>query len=140
MNRDLEDLRLLSLFHFVLAGLVFLASLFPLAHLVMGIAMVTGRLPGGPEDPAMRAFGWAFVAAAGLLIAAGLTFSGCLAAAGGCLRRRRRYLFCLVMAGVACLAVPLGTVLGAFTLIVLRRESVKRLFGRQLLFPAVSAP
>ncbi|MGH9751015.1 MAG: hypothetical protein ACRD5D_03265 [Candidatus Polarisedimenticolia bacterium] len=140
MNRDLEHLGLLSLFHFVLAGLTFLASLFPLAHLFMGIAMVTGRLPGGPRDPAMRAFGWAFVAAAGLLIAAGMTFSLCLAAAGRCLRRHRRYLYCLVMAGVACILPPLGTVLGVFTLLVLRRDSVKRLFGRLPAAPAVPAP
>jgi hypothetical protein len=39
------------------------------------------------------------------------------------------YTFCLVMAGVACMFMPFGTVLGVFTIIVLLRDSVKELFG-----------
>jgi hypothetical protein len=34
------------------------------------------------------------------------------------------------MAGVECLFMPVGTVLGVFTIIVLVRDSVKELFGR----------
>jgi len=34
----------------------------------------------------------------------------------------------MVIAGLSCLNMPLGTVLGIFTLIVLSRESVKVLF------------
>ena len=39
-------------------------------------------------------------------------------------RPRRARTFSLVMAGVNCLSVPLGTTLGVFTFIVLLRESV----------------
>src|SRR5438034_237975 len=46
------------------------------------------------------------------------------------LRDRRGYLFCLVMAGIACLFQPFGMILGVFTFIVLLRPSVKTLFGR----------
>ena len=35
----------------------------------------------------------------------------------------------LVVAALECLAFPLGTVLGVFTLIVLVRPEVKQLFG-----------
>jgi hypothetical protein len=34
------------------------------------------------------------------------------------------------MAGIACVFMPFGTVLGVFTIIVLMRDSVRRLFGR----------
>jgi hypothetical protein len=33
------------------------------------------------------------------------------------------------MAGVACMFMPFGTVLGVFTIVVLLRDSVKELFG-----------
>jgi len=56
-------------------------------------------------------------------------FAVCLALAGRFLAQRRRYYYCLVMAGIACMFMPFGTVLGVFTIIVLLRESVKELFG-----------
>ena len=43
--------------------------------------------------------------------------------------RRRHHTFCLVVACVECLFLPLGTVLGIFTIAVLLRPSVKGLFG-----------
>jgi hypothetical protein len=33
------------------------------------------------------------------------------------------------MAGFACLFMPFGTLLGVFTIIVLQRDSVRRLYG-----------
>jgi hypothetical protein len=50
--------------------------------------------------------------------------------AGRSLARRKRYLFCLIVAGTMCVMCnPLGTVLGVFTIVVLLRPSVKELFG-----------
>ena len=57
-----------------------------------------------------------------------LTLAALIFATGRCIARRRRYMFCLVMAGVECTFMPMGTVLGIFTIIVLIRESVKQLF------------
>ena len=37
-------------------------------------------------------------------------------------------LFCIVVAGVECMIMPFGTVLGVFTLIMLMKDSVKALF------------
>ncbi len=37
-------------------------------------------------------------------------------------------MFCFVMGCVECLFMPFGTVLGAFTILVLNRQSVKGLF------------
>ena len=74
-------------------------------------------------------FGWMFVVFAGLFILAGWAFAVCLVLAGRFLARRKRYMFCLVMAALACMFMPFGTVLGVFTIIVLVREPVKDLFG-----------
>lgn len=44
MKEDLEHLRLLSIFHYVVAGLSGLAACFPIIHLAIGISMLTGNL------------------------------------------------------------------------------------------------
>ena len=130
--QDRQHLDLLGIFHYVVAGLGALFSLFPVIHLVIGLAMVTGHMndlhakPGEP-DPAL--VGWFFVAFAGVVIACGLTVSALLAYAGRCLRQRRRYTFCLVMAAISCAFMPFGTVLGIFTLIVLTKPAVKPSFA-----------
>lgn len=57
------------------------------------------------------------------------TAAALLLFAGRFLSQRRHWLFCLIVAGLSCLNMPLGTVLGVFTIIVLNRESVKSLFA-----------
>jgi len=44
------------------------------------------------------------------------------------LRARKGRTFSLVVAGINCLHLPLGTVLGVFAIIVLIRESVRELY------------
>ena len=38
----------------------------------------------------------------------------------------------MVIAGISCLFVPYGTILGVFTFIVLQRSSVEKLFEQSL--------
>lgn len=125
--QDLEHLRLLSIFHYIVAGITALFSLFPVIHLVIGIAMVTGKMEG--SDPNAAFAGWFFVGFAVLFIGLGLTFAGFIAYAGRCLRQRRRHTLCLVVAALACMMMPFGTVLGVFTLISLTKPPVKALFA-----------
>lgn len=47
------------------------------------------------------------------------------------LSARKNKTFCMVVAGISCIHVPLGTALGVFTFIVLSRPSVARLFEEQ---------
>jgi hypothetical protein len=68
------------------------------------------------------------VAAAAILC--GLSFAACMAVSGWFLQKRRRYLFCMVMAGVECTFIPFGTVLGIFTIITLVKPEAQQLFGR----------
>jgi hypothetical protein len=63
-----------------------------------------------------------------VVIVAGWTMAVFLAWSGRCLSRRVNYTFCLVMAGIACMFMPFGTILGVFTILVLMRPSVKALF------------
>ena len=41
----------------------------------------------------------------------------------------------MIVAGITCLSVPIGTVLGVFTLMVLSRPSVKQMFAQNQLEP-----
>jgi len=48
------------------------------------------------------------------------------------------YWFSFVVACVECLFIPFGVVLGAFTIIVLSRRSVKELYGIETIANSVS--
>jgi hypothetical protein len=130
MTPEEEHLRLLSIFHYVVAGLGALFSLIPVMHVVMGVGLLTGAFDGRPLPQDERLVGWFFIAMGSAFLLAGLTFSVCLAFAGRSLARREHYTFCLVMAAVACAVFPFGTILGVFTIIVLQKQPVRALFGR----------
>ena len=132
MNQDFEHLRLLSIFHYVVAGLALLFALFPIIHLFLGIAMVTGLIEPSSEEPPPRFVGWILIAVAVVWMLFGSAFAACLAVAGRYLSQRRHHTYCLVMAAISCAFMPFGTVLGVFTIIVLSRQSVRLLFGKPL--------
>lgn len=132
---DAKHLDLLSIFHYVVGGLVGLMACFPIIHLVIGISIVTGSFPeqahmqsADPEIP-MAMFGWFFVILSSLFILFGLAMAVLMIVAGKKLKKRRSYTFCLVIAGIECLFMPFGTVLGIFTIVVLMRDPVKALFA-----------
>ena len=129
-TQDEEQLRLLAIFHNVVAGLGVLFSLFPVVHIAMGVMMLTGKLDTDKAGEGPPAFlGWFFIVFPVVWIVVGLTVSTCVFLAGRYLRRRQRYLFCLVVAGVMCAFAPFGTVLGVFTILVLQRQTVKDEFS-----------
>ena len=127
-NYDRDHVRLLATFHYVLAGLLGLFGCFPIIHLTLGIAMLSGAFDRGPNPPP-RGLGVLFVGVAGAIMLLTWTLAGLVAFAGRSLADHRRYRYCQVIAGLECLWMPLGTILGVFTLIVLMRPNVKVLFG-----------
>jgi hypothetical protein len=133
-----DQVRLVGLFHFVVAGLCALFSLFPAIYVVFGAWMLRGELPGAKGDgPPPELFGWIMIAIGSVLMLLGLGFSALLALAGRFLLTRRHWTFCLVMAAIACAVFPFGTVLGVFTILVLAKPEVKVAFGAA---PLATAP
>jgi len=130
MSQDSEHLKLLSIFHYVVAAMAAFFACIQFIHFFMGLALATGAL--GAEDPGVQPLGVFFMVFAGLFIVAGWTLAALIAFAGRSLQIRKRYTFCLVVAGVECIFMPVGTVLGVFTIIVLMRDSVKEIFGRSV--------
>jgi cytochrome bd-type quinol oxidase subunit 2 len=132
MNQDTEHLRLLSMFHYIVAGLAALFSCFPLLYTTVGAIFIfaarhgTGK-PG--EDLPPEFVGWIFAVIGSLLFLLGIAIAICILIAGRSLAKHTRYWFAFVVACIECLFIPFGTILGVFTIIVLSRESVKTLFS-----------
>lgn len=131
MDQDQEQVRLLSIFHYVVAAITALFAGFPCIHLALGIAIVAGVLPSDHGQGPPPFFGWILIAVASLLILAGWSFAILILLAGRFLARRTHYLYCFVIAAIECVFIPFGTVLGVFTIIVLNRSSVRAIFQGQ---------
>lgn len=128
LNNDAEHLKLLAVFHYVVAALGAAFACFPLIHVVLGAALVVSPTPAGQNAPP-AAVGYLFMFMGGFFVLLGWAAAICTFVSGRCLAKQRRRLFSLVMGGVLCAFVPFGTVLGVFTLIVLSRNSVQQLYA-----------
>lgn len=130
MDKDSDQLRLLSVFHYVVGGLLGLFACFPIIHLIIGLFLVSmpERTGFGSSQPP-HFVGWIFIVVAVGIILIGWSVATLVIWAGRCLSRRCNYNFCFVMACIMCAFMPFGTVLGIFSIIVLMRPSVKLLFG-----------
>jgi hypothetical protein len=133
VDRDGEHLKLLSIFHYVVAVLMGTCACIFIVYIVLGVVFafnpqVIQGPPGQPPPP--PALGWIFMAFGTIPLLLGWSTAICVFLAGRFLARRKHYTYCLVMAAIACLFMPFGTVLGVFTIIVLLRPSVKPLFDQ----------
>src|SRR4030095_12361266 len=131
MNRDTEQLNLLSIFHYVVAGLGVLFSFFPLIFTAVGVIFIFAALHGtakpGEELPP-EFLGWIFAVLGSVLFVIGIAMAICILIAGRSLAHCKHYSFALVMACIECLFVPFGTILGVFSIVALSRGSMKALF------------
>ena len=130
---DADHLKLLAIFHFVGAGLALLGLLFLFAHysfmhfFLTNPKMLEGSKGGGP--PPAEIFSilrWIYLFFGGWLV-------GCFSLnvlAGFALRARKHRTFTLVVAGLNCVHMPMGSVLGVFTIVVLLRDSVRELYEK----------
>jgi hypothetical protein len=132
MNQDAEHLRLLAIFHYVVAGLAGLFSFFPLLYTTVGVIFIFAARHGTAkpgEDLPPEFLGWIFAVLGSLLFLIGIAMAICILIAGRSLALRKRYSFARVMACIECLFLPFGTILGVFTIVVLSREPVRGLFS-----------
>jgi hypothetical protein len=126
-TEDQSHLDLLVIFHYIVGGMTALFSCMFLFHIAMGIAMLSGVFDGKEAPPKLLA--WIFILFPGLIMLIGWILGTAIILAGRRLKRRSSYTFCLVVAALECCIMPFGTVLGIFTIIMLKKDSVKRLFA-----------
>lgn len=125
---DEEHLRLLPVMYWILGGLDIFISLYGLFYVAMGVVFAMVPFDSASEPP--PAFlGWFFVAIGlGFMLMFGAS-AALKIATGFWIRKRRRRTASLVMAGISCLSMPFGTMVGVLTFIVLLRPSVEALYA-----------
>ena len=134
VDRDQEQLRILSLLHYVTAGVTAVFGSFPLLHVFMGVGLlflpeIFPSSPFGKSDGPPREVGFFFIGLGSLFVAAGWTLAALHFLTGRYLAQRRNYWFCLVVSGVSSLICMFGNaVVGIATIVVLSRHSVRDLF------------
>jgi hypothetical protein len=120
-EEDIKQLDLLATFHYILRGFIGFFSCFPLIHVAMGVFMLIAVSP----------LGIIFVIMGLLFAGMGWTLAICIFIAARNLNRKANYKFCFVIACVECVLVPLGTILGIFTITALSKDSVKAAFLKE---------
>jgi len=129
---DDEHLRLLAIAHYISGGLcIAFASMF-IFHFVLFFFFAANpdffppgdRAHSGPGPGLFRAFAIAI----GVFILLGWSFGALTIYVGRCIKRRAHHTLALVVACVNLLFIPIGTLLGIATIVVLVRPSVKALY------------
>jgi len=128
VSSDRDTLHLLSIFHFVLAGLIALIACIPLIHLAGGLFMIFGGVT--EQEPGLSVVGGLFSLIAGAIILLGWGIAYLVFRGGQYLDRQENYHRCQIAAAVLCMIMPFGTILGVFTLITLNSDDVKKLFNQ----------
>lgn len=132
---DRQQLQLLMIFHFVVAGLALLGVAFLFMHyMILSTVFMNPQMwqqaqqqqHGPPFNPQVffGAFRWLYLFF-GLWFLLGAVTN---VISGLFLRKKKNRTFSLIIAGLNCLHIPLGTVLGVFTIVVLVRPSVAELY------------
>lgn len=143
---DANDLRLLAIAHYVLAGLTVASAAFFIPLAVFGWQWLQAAKQALAEpaaqqglEPADQMIWGAALFSTGVTVAAlCAVHGGVLVYIGRCLANRRRRTLCLVFSAVHLLNFPLGAVLSVLTFLVLRRRAVQAAFAtnRRSGFPA----
>jgi hypothetical protein len=124
---DANHLKLLVVFHWVLAGLSLVwIGFFYLHHQMLDMMINSPEMwkdaKSAPPPAEFFAFFQYFYLAAGTLV---VVHGLANALSAYCLHRRQARMLSLIVAGFNCIFFPFGTALGVFTFIVLLRESVE---------------
>ena len=116
-----------------------MVSLFPLLYFGMGIFMVMAGF-AAPNAPGQNApglgqmvpffvVGGVFMTIGGILAFCGLIMAILIIVSGRRMMARKSYGFCITMAGIECVFMPLGTILGILTVTLLAQHDVKESFA-----------
>jgi hypothetical protein len=131
---DAERLRVLAILHYVLAALCFVGIIFLGLHFAFMTAFLdiftkTSPGPGAHSPPNFKEVSgilhWFYLAMASFWVVASVVSF----LSARFMQQRRYRTFSIVVAGIACAMVPIGTLLGVFTLLALTKHSAPRLYG-----------
>jgi uncharacterized integral membrane protein len=137
---DADRLEWLPMMYWVSGGVGVLFSLYFLIYVVMGVTIAA--IPTTSDESAPPAIiGW-MIAGMGLVGFVLIALLGVLRIMSGFwIRARKHRVAIMVIAGISCLEIPYGTLMGVVTFMILGRKSVAELFnGSPAGVPPHSAP
>lgn len=136
MSENENNLRMLSIGYYIVAGLTFLIASLPILHIVMGILIIQGKMAGQGSGEMQRYVGWLFLFFGSAAITFGWAQAICTLIAGLYIKNHKCHTFCVVVAAINCMFMPFGTILGVFSLLVLLKPEVRQLFNSSKLMSA----
>jgi hypothetical protein len=119
-----EQLRILSIFHYVVGGIHAFFGCFGIFHFAIGVSMLV--CPNFFDKAPPGFFPWIFVLVGGGWMLAGWIVGFLTILSGRFITRRAHRTFSLVVGGINCVFIGLGTALGVFDIILLTRDDVRR--------------
>jgi hypothetical protein len=130
VSQDESHLNLLAILHYVYAGLLIFSGFAGAIYIVIGVG-VAESMPHTRGGPPPELFATIFTVVGVLIAVICWTKSAFLFWAARSMQKRQRHTLCFVMACIECIAVPMGTILGVFTIMTLNKPSVKALFAQR---------
>lgn len=124
IKRDASHLKLLVIFHYIYGAFSLLGLGFLVAHYLFMQFMMNSEEMRAEQETMPEGF---MVILMGIYIVLGfivVLFAILNVLSARFIRKRKGRIFSLVIAGINCLNMPIGTALGVFTFIVLLRDSV----------------
>ncbi len=123
--RAAQSLRALALGYTVFAALLVATALYFAQFIRLGIDVVNETIVGKAPPPT---FGWVYIAIGGVGVSLGVGLAVLATVAAHSIALRKRLGLIRVTAGVACIFIPLGTLLGVLSFVVLSTDHAKSLF------------
>jgi ribose/xylose/arabinose/galactoside ABC-type transport system permease subunit len=131
-QRDEQHLSLLAIFHYVYGGLTLFGGCFGVIYFIIAAVIFASPELVEDEEVPTAMLGGIMLLVGSCIVLLAFGVGALVIYSGMSLSRKQNYVFCMVIAALMCLNIPLGTILGIFTLVVLSRGSVKALFEQSL--------
>ncbi len=122
-----DNIGLLAIFYKIVGVIMFLFSLLPCIHLIIGIAIMAGGFSFDDGAPPFI-FGLVFTIIPLIFISCGVALSISMFMCSRYLEAKSNYRFCQIVSGISCIFMPFGTVLGVLTLIELSKDPIRESF------------
>lgn len=130
---DEQHLKLLTLFYYIMSGLSALGVCAGGIYVFMGWFMAEGMRRSSktsPNAPSPEFFQWLFTGLGAGVIVMSLVLGLLYFLDARWISQRRHRMFTYVLAGFSCLSIPVGTALGVYTFMVMRRPGVRAQYDR----------
>ncbi len=134
VDRDIEHLRILSIFQYAAAGITGLVGLFPLIHVFIGtmFLLMPESMRGSGKDAPPREIGFVFLGLGGAFILAAWSIAAAHFFTARFLKQRRHFWFCVFASAITCVACMFSSgIVGIGSLVILLRPGVRELFVQE---------